>query len=104
MQTYFFLAFYGSRSKILILAKILVIVKKIRDPEKFIPDLRVFSTGCRILIRNIRIYLLFIAGEFVNELQMNELVFKIVKSIVNLALLITVLVLDQVFCLKSILL
>jgi hypothetical protein len=32
VETYFFLAFYAFRSKVL------VIVKKIRDPEKFIPD------------------------------------------------------------------
>jgi hypothetical protein len=34
MQTYFFLASYASRSKVLDI----VIVKKIRDPEKFTPD------------------------------------------------------------------
>jgi hypothetical protein len=34
MQPYFFLAFYAFRSKVLVL----VIVNKIQDPEKFIPD------------------------------------------------------------------
>jgi hypothetical protein len=33
MQTYFFIAFYGFRSKLLVL----IIVKKIRDPEKVHP-------------------------------------------------------------------
>jgi hypothetical protein len=33
-QTYFFLASYGFRSKVLVL----VIVKKIQDPEKLLPD------------------------------------------------------------------
>jgi hypothetical protein len=43
MQTYFFLASYAFRSKVLVL--VLVIVKKIRDPGKFNP-------GSATLIRN----------------------------------------------------
>jgi hypothetical protein len=47
MQTYFFLASYAFRSKVLVL----VIVKKIRDPEKFHPGSRV-EKSTRYRIRN----------------------------------------------------
>jgi hypothetical protein len=51
MQTYFFLAAYAFRSKVLVL----VIGKKLRDPKKFISDAGGKKTpgpGSRIGIRN----------------------------------------------------
>jgi hypothetical protein len=41
MQNYFFLAYYAFRSKVLVL----VIVKKIRDPEKNTPGIRIPYPG-----------------------------------------------------------